>query len=398
MSMKRRPRTTTRQEHPVPRATIESRRSFMRQAALGGAGATAAALGAGGVARAAEGDAKPITIPNEFESAKHAPLPAVDFPMTGAQVFARACKEEGVKALFTCPGNYDVVHAIGDTGIPTYSGRHEGALCHAADAFCRATGEIAATSGTEGPGFTNMICARPLRAPGDAGRPRPHPASRGAHGHAGLRRAVCPDLDPMKPAGASARRRRPPCMRPRAGLGAIARFDGGPRDRNKTLFAEDTEQGIQDQQQQPLTEGITWTRPTGAPNTPSAPPSSIARSVAGIARPAARGPNSPRECGPHGAATPCRPRRPLYHAAAGATTDCPGGSPPPDAVASPAKRIRPSLPARGTMTSSTRLATPVSRPTRAGTRAPSATPPTRSAVRRVRSRRRRAPRARVSPT
>ena len=200
MSMKRRTRTTTRQQHPVPRATIASRRSFMRQAALGGAGATAAALGAGGVARAAEGDAKPITIPNEFESAKNAPLPAVDFPMTGAQVFARACKEEGVKALFTCPGNYDVVHAIGDTGIPTYSGRHEGALCHAADAFCRATGEIAATSGTEGPGFTNMICAI-----------------------------------------STANSARSPIL-------VLAS--------NKTLFAEDTEQGIQDQQQQPLTEGI----------------------------------------------------------------------------------------------------------------------------------------------
>ena len=48
------------------------------------------------------------------------------------------------------PGNYDVVHAIGDMGIPVYSGRHEGSLCHAADAFCRATGEVAATSGTEG--------------------------------------------------------------------------------------------------------------------------------------------------------------------------------------------------------------------------------------------------------
>ena len=35
----------------------------------------------------------------------------------------------------------------------------------------------------------------------------------------------------------------------------------------------------------------TWTPPTGAPNTPSVPPSSIARFVAGIARPAARGPN-----------------------------------------------------------------------------------------------------------
>ena len=30
-------------------------------------------------------------------------------------------------------------------------------MCAAADAFCRVTGEVAAASGTEGPGFTNMI-------------------------------------------------------------------------------------------------------------------------------------------------------------------------------------------------------------------------------------------------
>lgn len=177
-----------------------SRRAFMRQAVLGGAGATAAALGAGRAAAAAEEDVKPITIPGEFEKAAAAPLPEIDFPMSGAQVFARACKEEGVKALFCCPGNYDVVHAIGDVGIPTYSGRHEGALCHAADAFCRATGEVAATSGTEGPGFTDMICA--ISAANSARSPILVLAS------------------------------------------------------NKTIFAEDTEQGIQDQQQQPLTEGI----------------------------------------------------------------------------------------------------------------------------------------------
>ena len=149
---------------------------------------------------AAEEDIKPITIPAEFEAAKGAMLPAVDFPMSGAQVFARACKEEGVKALFTCPGNYDVVHAIADTGIPTYSGRHEGSLCHAADAFCRATGEVAAASGTEGPGFTDMICA--ISCANSARSPVLVLAS------------------------------------------------------NKTIFAEDTEQGIQDQYQQPLTEGI----------------------------------------------------------------------------------------------------------------------------------------------
>ncbi|MEE8128990.1 MAG: thiamine pyrophosphate-binding protein, partial [Vicinamibacterales bacterium] len=136
------------------RVTDESRRHFMKNAVMG-AGATAAALGTGGAtlaAAAAEGDVKPITIPDEFRRAKAATLPTVDFPMSGAQVFARACKEEGVKALFCCPGNYDVVHAIADTGIPTFGGRHEGSLCHAADAFSRATGEVAATSGTEGPG------------------------------------------------------------------------------------------------------------------------------------------------------------------------------------------------------------------------------------------------------
>lgn len=169
--------------------------------AVFGAGATAAAFGAGGVGFAAEEvDDKPITIPPEFKASRDATLPVVDFPMSGAQVFARACKDEGVKALFCCPGNYDVVHAIADTGIPTYSGRHEGALCHAADAFCRATGEVAATSGTEGPGFTDMICA--IAAANSARSPLLVLAS------------------------------------------------------NKSVFAEDTEQGIQDAYQQPTTEGI----------------------------------------------------------------------------------------------------------------------------------------------
>ena len=184
------------------RATDESRRHFMKNAVMG-AGATAAALGTGGATLAAapaEGDVKPITIPDEFKTAKAAALPTVDFPMSGAQVFARACKEEGVKALFCCPGNYDIVHAIADTGVPTYGGRHEGSLCHAADAFSRATGEVAATSGTEGPGFTDMICAI-----------------------------------------AAANSARSPIL-------VLAS--------NKTVFAEDTEQGIQDAQQQPTTVGM----------------------------------------------------------------------------------------------------------------------------------------------
>src|SRR5260370_24624295 len=115
--------------------------------------------GASPISSAARADAPPIPIPAEFAAAKAAPLQKVDFPMNGAQLFARACKEEGVAALFCCPGNYGVIHAIAATGIPAFGGRHEGSMAHAADAFIRVTGELAVCSGTEGPGFTDMICA-----------------------------------------------------------------------------------------------------------------------------------------------------------------------------------------------------------------------------------------------
>jgi thiamine pyrophosphate-dependent acetolactate synthase large subunit-like protein len=136
-----------------------SRRKFITKAMVG-AGATAAVTLGNGNAAAADGpDAKPITIPEAFALATNtAPVKPV-FPMSGAQVFARVCKEEGLAALFSCPGNYSIVNAIAQEGIPTYSGRHEGAMCHAADGFCRVTGEVAAASGTEGPGFTDMINA-----------------------------------------------------------------------------------------------------------------------------------------------------------------------------------------------------------------------------------------------
>jgi thiamine pyrophosphate-dependent acetolactate synthase large subunit-like protein len=141
-----------------------NRRTFLRRAVTG-AGATAAAVLGVDVAAGAHleadagADAAPVKIPAEFDAARTATLPKLDFPLTGAQVFARVCKEEGVAALFCCPGNYPVVHAIASTGIPAFGGRHEGSMAHAADAFIRITGEIAACSGTEGPGFTNMICA-----------------------------------------------------------------------------------------------------------------------------------------------------------------------------------------------------------------------------------------------
>jgi acetolactate synthase I/II/III large subunit len=77
--------------------------------------------------------------------------------MTGAEVFAKQCKDEDLAALFCCPGNYTVINAIAAAGVPAYGGRTEGAMCAMADGFSRVTGEVTACSGTEGPGFTHMI-------------------------------------------------------------------------------------------------------------------------------------------------------------------------------------------------------------------------------------------------
>jgi thiamine pyrophosphate-dependent acetolactate synthase large subunit-like protein len=79
--------------------------------------------------------------------------------MTGAEVFADVCKKEELAALFCCPGNYTVIHAIAAAGIPAYGGRTEGSMAAAADGYSRATGEVTACSGTEGPGFAAMMMA-----------------------------------------------------------------------------------------------------------------------------------------------------------------------------------------------------------------------------------------------
>jgi len=143
-----------------------SRRGFLKKS-LSGAAAGAALAGTGrglaaqsnavSSAAASAGDGG-IRVPAEVTAAASAKAKDFTFPMSGAEVFARACKEEGLAALFTCPGNYTVIHAIAGAGIPAYGGRHEGSMTHAADAFIRTTGELAAASGTEGPGFTDMIC------------------------------------------------------------------------------------------------------------------------------------------------------------------------------------------------------------------------------------------------
>ena len=102
-----------------------------------------------------------IRIPKAVaESLNAPPCSCAEFSgqgMTGAQVFANLCKDEELPALFCAAGNYHIIDEIAQVGIPCYGGRTEGGMCAAADGFCRVTGEVAACSGTEGPGITHMI-------------------------------------------------------------------------------------------------------------------------------------------------------------------------------------------------------------------------------------------------
>src|SRR5688500_4760432 len=148
-------------DKPPRSAQAPTRRQFLVGAAP--AVAAAAALGPAD-AFAQTASAAPaipsIRVPSEIPAAlSEAPL-ETSFEgtgMMGADVFARLCKAEGLAAMFCCPGNYTVTHAIAAAGIPSYGGRTEGTMAAAADGYARATGEVVACSGTEGPGFTNMI-------------------------------------------------------------------------------------------------------------------------------------------------------------------------------------------------------------------------------------------------
>ena len=132
-----------------------SRRTFIKGTALAGAGAAAMLQSENSEAQDSNG-AK-IRIPDEIPRTLAEAAKPANFPMTGAEVFAKFCNDEGVAGFFCCPGNYNMINAIAAEGIPSYGGRCEGNMVSAADGFIRVTGEIAATSGTEGPGFTNMI-------------------------------------------------------------------------------------------------------------------------------------------------------------------------------------------------------------------------------------------------
>jgi acetolactate synthase I/II/III large subunit len=143
------------EEQQKPTKTEEnkkSRRGFLNASAI----AAAAAFGTAQRAQAEPG-VSPIRVPDAIPNALSTPGKLANWPMRGAQIFARVCKDEGLAALFCCPGNYEIINSIVEEGIPAYGGRTEGSMCSAADGFARVTGEITACSGTEGPGFTNMI-------------------------------------------------------------------------------------------------------------------------------------------------------------------------------------------------------------------------------------------------
>ena len=61
----------------------------------------------------------PIRVAEQFtKSINEAPISLEFGPegLTGSQVFARACKEEGLAALFCCPGNYTMIKPGSGTG------------------------------------------------------------------------------------------------------------------------------------------------------------------------------------------------------------------------------------------------------------------------------------------
>src|SRR5688500_13646844 len=138
---------------PVP-----TRRQFLAGAAP--VVAAAVALGPRDLLAQAAPSMPSLRIPKEIPAAlSEAPFVGTfeGKGMTGAEVFAQLCKKAGLAAMFCCPGNYTVTHAIAAAGVPSYGGRTEGTMAAAADGYARATGEVVACSGTEGPGFTNMI-------------------------------------------------------------------------------------------------------------------------------------------------------------------------------------------------------------------------------------------------
>lgn len=80
--------------------------------------------------------------------------------LTGAEIFVRCLKEEGVEYVFGYPGGavlhiYDALHVQND--IQHILVRHEQGATHAADGYARASGRPGVVLVTSGPGLTNSV-------------------------------------------------------------------------------------------------------------------------------------------------------------------------------------------------------------------------------------------------
>ncbi len=83
--------------------------------------------------------------------------------LTGAHLFIRCLKLEGIQKVFTIVGDtiLPLVDAAADEGIEFIDTRHEGAAMHMADGYARITGRPSVGMFTGGPGFANAISALP---------------------------------------------------------------------------------------------------------------------------------------------------------------------------------------------------------------------------------------------
>ncbi|MCK5480694.1 MAG: acetolactate synthase 3 large subunit, partial [Gammaproteobacteria bacterium] len=80
--------------------------------------------------------------------------------LTGADIFVRSLREEGVEYIFGYPGGavlhiYDALYTQDD--VQHILVRHEQAATHAADGYARSTGKPGVVIVTSGPGATNAV-------------------------------------------------------------------------------------------------------------------------------------------------------------------------------------------------------------------------------------------------
>ncbi|WJW76157.1 acetolactate synthase 3 large subunit [Thiohalobacter sp. IOR34] len=80
--------------------------------------------------------------------------------LTGAEIFARCLKDEGVEVIFGYPGGavlhiYDALYQQDE--VQHILVRHEQAATHAADGYARSTGKPGVVLVTSGPGATNAV-------------------------------------------------------------------------------------------------------------------------------------------------------------------------------------------------------------------------------------------------